>query len=99
MMTIHMGLNTTPAWVNEEEVVARWEAMNNPEGAAAWREEAKYAKQLRNQIEEAVEQYGKVSLDWSCTGATLFDMLACQWANAMPEYRFELGRYKCIVTK
>ena len=99
MITVHMGLNTTPAWVNEEEVVARWEARNKPERAAAWREEAKYAKQLRNQIEDFVEQYGEVALNWSCTGENMFNMLAHQWSRAMPEYHFEIGRYRCIVTK
>lgn len=99
MMTIHMGLNTTPAWVNEEEVVSRRLMNEDFAGAQAWREECAQAKELRNQIEEAVEQYGEAGLSWGCTGASLFDMLARQWARAMPEYHFELGRYKCIVTK
>ena len=99
MMIIHMGLNTTPAWVNEAEVVFRRLQNKDYAGAQAWREECAQAKELRNQIEEAVEQYGKVSLDWSCTGASLFEMLALQWSKAMPNYHFEIGQYYCVVTK
>lgn len=99
MKTIQMGLNTEPAFVNADEIIKRCEA----NGETAVIEYQKRAKErtlkLKAEIIEAVEADGECALNWGCTGATLFDCLAHQWANALKQYRFEIGRYTCKVFK
>ena len=99
MKTIEMGLNTAPYFVNADEVIARFKANGDERGAESREKMRSETRELRDLIVEAVEADGSCELNWSCTGATLFGILACQWRSAMPEYRFEIGRYSCKVFK
>lgn len=97
MKTIDMGLNTAPDFVKHDEIVAR---ANGRIDFIKMRERMRDdSLALRDQIIAAVEADGKCGLNWNCTGETLFNILACQWERAMPEYRFEIGRYSCYVYK
>lgn len=99
MKTIQMGLNTEPSWVKADEVIERWKASGNEAMIQSWERMRADSLELRAKIIEAVEADGVCELNWSCTGATLFDILAWNWKQAMPEYRFEIARYSCIVHK
>lgn len=99
MKYISMGLNTTPDWVKADELIAKGLAEGNQSFAEMWTRMRDTSIALRNEIINTVEKDGKCEIGWSCTGSTLFDILAHQWKNAMPEYRFEIGRYCCKVFK
>jgi hypothetical protein len=99
MKCIEMGLNTSPTWEKEEEVIARLTANGNQEMLEDWIKSNEHSKGLRDAIIEEVEANGECELNWSCTGETRFNIHACQWADAMPQYRFEIGRYSCKVYK
>ena len=100
MVSINMGLNTQPPKTKEarEEIYNRFIAS---EGAVPeWRIKMdEHAEALKQQVIDAVEAEGSASLNWSCNGATLFEILAYQWAEVLPQYRFEFGRYRCIAHK
>lgn len=95
--TIRMGLNTEPDWLKADEVIARWKAQGNEKMVATWERMRDSSIELRDKIIDTVERDGACELDWSCTGETRFNMHACQWKQAMPQYRFEIGRYSCKV--
>lgn len=99
MKTIQMGLNTEPYFIKADEVIARFKASNNQSGVEMWERMRKTSEDLRDEIIATVEADGKCELNWGCTGATLFDCLAYNWSKAMPQYRFEIGRYSCKVFK
>ena len=103
MKVIQMGLNTEPRFRNAEEVIARVKANESEETFAKWfemwRKGLKESERLRDEIIATVEAEGACELNWSCTGATLFDCLAYNWSKAMPQYRFEIARYSCKVYK
>lgn len=99
--TIHMGLNTQPYWVNVDEAVQRWLSYGREDEAARCKRDAEDALALRAKIEEVLNSEGVCKLSWGCTGRTLHACLAHQWAEAMPEYEFEIGydMYDCIVKR
>lgn len=99
MKTFNMGLNTEPDWLKADEVIARFREKGNDEMVDYWEKQADKTKKLRDDIAEEVDANGEAGLNWECTGETRFNMHACQWAHAMPEYDFEIGRYKCIVRR
>lgn len=99
MKTISMGLNTEPYFARADEVIERWKNDGNDKMVAQWQKMKSDTLALRDKIVETVEADGSCALNWSCTGETLFNILACQWSKAMPEYRFEIGRYSCKVYK
>ena len=97
MKTINMGLNTEPYWVRADEVIERWKANKNSTMVECWEKMRNDSLELRNKIIETVEAEGSCGLNWTCTGETLFNILANQWSSAMPQYRFEISRYTCKV--
>lgn len=103
MKTIQMGLNTEPRFAKADEVIARVKKQETAEGFARWftmwQKGLAESEKLRDEITATVEKDGKCELNWSCTGATLFDCLAYNWSKAMPQYRFEIARYSCKVFK
>jgi hypothetical protein len=103
MKVIQMGLNTEPRFKNAEETIARVKANDTPDAFARWwdmwRKGLEESERLRDEIAATVEDEGACELNWSCTGATLFDCLAWNWKAAMPQYRFEISRYSCKVYK
>jgi hypothetical protein len=99
MKTIQMGLNTEPDFIKADEVIARFKASNNQSGVEMWERMRKSSEDLRDKIIETVTADGAAELNWSCTGETLFYMLSNQWKKALPQFRFEIGRYSCKVFK
>lgn len=101
MKTFYMGLNTEPDWLKADEVIARWKANGNgnEEIIERWEKARVETKALRDEIAAEVETNGIAELSWSCMGETRHTMHSQQWAKAMPEYDFEISRYKCIVRK
>ena len=100
MKTIHMGLNTEPAWVKADEVIERWKAQGSDKMVEYWNNAREVSLSLRSQILEALEEEDTVQLSWSCTGRTRHMMHASQWRDAMPELDFIIGEnYICIVRK
>lgn len=99
MKTINMGLNTEPDWVKADEVIDRWKQAGAEEMVHRWTIAKARSLELRAKIINTVEAEGVCELNWSCTGATLFDILAWNWKKALPQYRFEIGRYRCVVHK
>lgn len=99
MKTIHMGLNTEPSYLKADEVIERWKADGNQGMVYYWEREKNRTLELKERIIEAVEADGEVELSWSCDGETRHQMHSIQWAKALQEYKFEIGRYKCIVRK
>lgn len=98
MKTIHMGLNTEPYWLRADEIIRRWQAEGDTKMVELWENSKKKSLELNRQIIEAVERDGEVQLSWGCTGRTLHEILAHQWADAMPAYDFEIGyNYHCVV--
>lgn len=100
MKCINMGLNTQPpkSEKEREEMYARF-IKNNGE-VPQWRIDMENeAEALKQRIIEVVETEGECALNWGCTGETLFNCLSCQWADTLPQYRFEIGRYECHVFK
>lgn len=96
--TIQMGLNTAPDFQGADETIARFQSQGNAEMVERWKNAKTRTLALRDEILEALHTHGTVELNWSCTGATLFGILAHQWKNAMPEADFKIGRYSCILT-
>lgn len=99
MKTIEMGLNTEPSWIYEEKVIERLTEEGDVTRIESYQKLVQHAKDLRDKIVETVERDGCCALNWSCTGATRFEIHSFQWSAAMPEYRFEIGRYSCKVYK
>ena len=99
MKCIEMGLNTEPYWVRGYEIIERWKADNNEEMVSYWEKGINHSIELRDAIIAEVEANGGCELNWSCNGETRFNIHACQWADAMPQYRFEIARYRCKVYK
>ena len=103
MKIFHMGLNTEPDWIKADAAIERWKANGNEEQAKEMTEYWEVARAktlaLRDEIAAEVEANGVAELSWSCMGETRHTMHSHQWAKAMPEYDFEIGRYKCIVRK
>lgn len=99
MATIEMGLNTEPDYLKADVVIARWKRDGNQQMVEYWEKARVRTLELRNLIIDTVETDGWCYLNWSCNGATRFNMHACQWADALPMYRFEIGRYLCKVCK
>lgn len=99
MKTFYMGLNTEPDWIRADEIIARWKASGNEKMVEMWGNMKVKTKQLRDEIAAEVDKNGSASLSWSCDGETRHFMHSRQWEKAMPEYDFEIGRYKCIVRK
>ena len=97
MKTINMGLNTEPSWAKADEVIARWKVEGNDEMVNYWERQKISSIELRDEIIRTVEKDGCCSLNWSCLGETRFNIHANQWKEAMPQYRFEIGRYSCKV--
>ena len=99
MKVINMGLNTEPYWTKYEEVNAHFEQAGDSKAVEIWNAAVQHSLMLRDSIIHAVEDEGMVELNWTCTGATRFNIHANQWASAMPEYDFDIARYSCIVKK
>lgn len=99
MKYISMGLNTTPDWTRADELIAKGNAEGNQPFVEMWKRMKDTSIALRDEIIKTVEDEGECEIGWSCTGATLFDCLAYQWSKAIPQYRFEIGRYSCKVFK
>lgn len=100
MKTIHMGLNTDPAFARADGAIERWSAEGNYEMVEYWKKMKDKTLALRDEIVSVVENEGECKLSWSCTGRTLHEILSRQWADAMPEYDFEIGyNYHCVVRK
>lgn len=99
MKTIQMGLNQEPDWVKADEVIERWRKSGNTKMIETWEKMKSESLKLRDEIIATVEADGACELNWSCSGETRFTMHSMQWARAMPEYRFEVGRYSCKVYK
>ena len=100
MKTISMGLNREPDWLRADDAIARWKKEENgQEWVERWERARNESLALRDEIVAEVEKNGAVSLSWSCIGETRHTMHSRQWAKAMPEYDFEIGRYKCVVRK
>lgn len=104
MRTIHMGLNTDPAEY-AEKAIKNWESTDTDEEEIRdmilyWKKELAKANHLKEEIINAVKEYGKVSLSWSCNGRTRHAMHAQHWAECMPEYKFDIDcNYHCVVSK
>lgn len=100
MKYVDMGLNTAPP-KEGKELQEMHERFIASEGAVPqWRLDMDaHAEALKQKVIEAVEAEGSASLNWSCTGETLFDILAHQWAKVLPQYRFEIRRYHCVAYK
>ena len=99
MKTINMGLNTEPDFLKADEIIKRFEKDGNTEMIKSWENAKAETAALRDEIIETVEKDGVCELNWSCTGAARFTMHANQWAKALPQYDFTIGRYECIVRK
>lgn len=99
MKTIQMGLNQEPDWVKADEVIDRCREKGNTIMVEAWEKMKRESIKLRDEIISTVEADGGCELNWSCNGETRFAMHSAQWAKAMPQYRFEIGRYSCKVFK
>ena len=97
--SISMGLNTEPYWEKADEVIKKFKISNDKEMVEWWEKRKKESEELRAEIIKTVEEDGVCELSWSCGGATRHSMHASQWAEALPQYDFEIGRYKCIVRK
>lgn len=98
MKTIHMGLNTEPAWLHADDTIRRWEAEGNQKMVDYWKDARRLSLCLKDEIVKALLADGEVRLSWSCTGRTRHTMHAMQWKEAMPEYDFTIGdNYECIV--
>ena len=97
MRTINMGLNQEPSWVIAEDAIARWKEAGNQSMVEFWEKEKARSLELRDEISRIVEEEGCCELNWSCMGETRFNIHANQWKLAMPQYRFEIGRYSCKV--
>lgn len=98
MKTIDMGITTEPP--DEERTalaIERWSATGNVNAVETIKQVHQLAESLKTQIVEAVEQDGIVALDWRCVGAVKFNANANCWAAALPQYRFEIGRFKCYI--
>lgn len=92
MLTIEMGLNTEPNFNLPEGID------NLPEDLKGyWEKEVSRSLHLKGLIEKALAEYGECRLNWSCEGASRFDMHSSQWAYALQDYEFEISRYTCIV--
>ena len=50
-------------------------------------------------VKELLEENDKVKVSWDVMGATMHDILSHQLKEQMPNYNFEIGRYKCLITK
>lgn len=99
MKYISMGLNTTPDWTKADELIAKGKAEGNQKFVEMWERMRDSSIELRDKIIATVESEGCCEIGWSCTGSTLFDILAWNWKAAMPQYRFEIARYSCKVFK
>ncbi len=99
MKTINMGLNTEPDFLKADEIIERWENDGNMEMAECWKKAKTETAALRDEIIKTVEKDGCCTLNWNCTGETRFAMHANQWAKALPQYDFTIGRYSCMVQK
>ena len=98
MKTINMGLNTEPAWVKADEIIERWRAAGDQTMVDCWENMRNLSLNLRDEIVKALLVDGEVSLSWSCSGRTSHQMHAMHWAEAMPEYEFDIGyNYECVV--
>ena len=99
MKYISMGLNTPPYFTNADEMIAKGNAEGNQSFVEMWTRMRDNTIALRDEIIKTIDQDGECEIGWSCTGATLFDILAYQWMKAMPQYKFEIGRYSCKIFK
>lgn len=100
MKIIDMGINTEPP--DEErtqDAIERWEELGNKNAVETLKEVYALAMRLKEEIIEAVETDGIAALDWKCVGAIRFNANANCWAAALPQYRFEIERFKCYVYK
>ena len=92
--TIHMGLNTEPVF----ELPEKFDTFNE-HLQESWLRERDRAIKLKAEIEQVMEEEGKCSLSWSCTGRTRHEMHAQQWASALPQYAFKISyNYGCDLT-
>lgn len=103
MKTINMGLNQEPPKTEAElkEIFDRIDKnCGGDSKAKEWQLAGqKKANDLKEEIIRVVEAEGAAELNWSCTGETRFNIHANQWAKALPQYRFEIARYRCVVYK
>ena len=56
-------------------------------------------EELVEKVKEVLKEEEKVHVSFSVMGATLHDILSHQLWNLLPEYKVEIGRYKCLVQR
>lgn len=99
-MTIEMGLNTSPDFVKADMLIGKFAEEEGGQTMVDYWTKVKYRTlELKDRIEFCVEKFGMVSLNWSCHGETRFTMHSYEWAEALPQFYFETGRYICRVYK
>lgn len=55
--------------------------------------------ELVAKVRELLKTTAKVRVSFDVTGETLHDILSHQMKDAVPEFKTEIGRYKCLITK